>query len=375
VSIITRVNTLAYISMAEKLRERVDRIDYAQLHKSGKRNEVEVSELNENEEVDQEVGLGLVVSVSQDEEEMWLEKVEQSRKEWEEKQKKDRIQQLKKEYDELQMNIKRKEVSSKSPESDEMENMRKKLMNIDNFLEDPDEDEDMVVAHADVPEKIVSFTGKNRLRSGLQIKAADIVRSPQLWPHLALHEELVDRQISYQELDMRLFVSGELEIISSNEISETERKSRLSLLKKINDLSGTYEFNLLSSIYAVIVRKIENGLAKWGDDFSQVINWMATKNARTNNLMSNSFVSKKTSYMYNKNSNFNKNRYNRSYKGNQTFWCRDYNRTGCSLPDGHTGNFKGENVNFSHICAACYNRDKTKVSHPESSPVCPHSEA
>ena len=52
------------------------------------------------------------------------------------------------------------------------------------------------------------------LRSGMEAKATDVVACPQFWPHVHLQLENTGRAYSFQELDLRLLVAGELEIIS-----------------------------------------------------------------------------------------------------------------------------------------------------------------
>lgn len=68
--------------------------------------------------------------------------------------------------------------------------------------------------------------------SGINAKASDKVRHPQKWPHAHLQYEHVNKQVKYDELDFKLFIAGELEIISEDGISSTERQGRLQLLKK-----------------------------------------------------------------------------------------------------------------------------------------------
>ena len=70
-------------------------------------------------------------------------------------------------------------------------------------------------------------------KSGINAKASDRVKHPQKWPHSHLQFEFVNKQVKYDELDFKLFVAGELEIISDPELSSSERLGRLTLLKKL----------------------------------------------------------------------------------------------------------------------------------------------
>lgn len=75
--------------------------------------------------------------------------------------------------------------------------------------------------------------GKKKIKSGIQSKSSDKVKNQLLWPHSALQYEYVNESTSFNNLDIKLFTAGELEIITSGEISEVERNGRLNLLKKI----------------------------------------------------------------------------------------------------------------------------------------------
>ena len=65
-------------------------------------------------------------------------------------------------------------------------------------------------------------------------------RTPQLCPQEYLCLEQVRDPIKYDDLDLRLFVSRELNIIDRDDISQTEWRGRLELLKHILYLAGYY---------------------------------------------------------------------------------------------------------------------------------------
>ena len=76
-------------------------------------------------------------------------------------------------------------------------------------------------------------------KSGITSKAWDKVEEPQLRPHVALLGEGVNgHQPSFSELDFRLFIAGELEIVTSVKTSEAEKIGRLHLLKQLAYLCG-----------------------------------------------------------------------------------------------------------------------------------------
>ena len=108
---------------------------------------------------------------------------------------------------------------------------------------------------------------------------------PQKWPHAHLQYEYVNRHLKYDELDFKLFVVGELEILSGENLPKAERKGRLSLLKKIIYYSGTYEFKGLKAFYAAWLREIELGKRSWSDDPHQLEGAILTKYPRIINLL------------------------------------------------------------------------------------------
>jgi hypothetical protein len=67
-----------------------------------------------------------------------------------------------------------------------------------------------------------------------------------------------------------LFVAGELETISSSSIDNSERVARIALLKKLMYLCSSYDFVVVKSLYAALVREIELGHIEWGDSFQYV---------------------------------------------------------------------------------------------------------
>ena len=52
--------------------------------------------------------------------------------------------------------------------------------------------------------------------------ATDHVVNPQIWPQTNLQYEYVSKGVTFQQLDFKLFVAGELEIISSKNIGDKE---------------------------------------------------------------------------------------------------------------------------------------------------------
>jgi hypothetical protein len=68
------------------------------------------------------------------------------------------------------------------------------------------------------------------------------VAKKQLWPQSKLQYEYAGSKMSFEDLEFNFFVTGELEIISDNKISDKEKKGRIKLLKKISYFYALYEW-------------------------------------------------------------------------------------------------------------------------------------
>ncbi len=199
---------------------------------------------------------------------------------------------------------------------------------------------------------------KRKIKSGIQSKSSDKVKNQLLWPHSALQYEYVNESTSFKSLDIKLFTAGELEIITSHGISETEKSGRLNLLKKITYYSNIYAWKGLLAFYAAWLRKIELGQKSWKDDPTCI----------EVPVLSPYILSKSESSSGGKTfkSDFTK-------KEESIWFCTLYNRNRCtSKSTPHQINFKGQYKTVFHICAVCWKKDNKKLNHPECSNTCPN---
>ena len=220
-------------------------------------------------------------------------------------------------------------------------------------------DSDSYFDSTDESEKVKYKSKKNKSkskkhRSGINAKAADRVKFPQKWPQAFLHH--VSKQVKFEQLDFKLLIAGELEIISEEDLTKSELEGRLSLLKKIVYYSSTYEFEGLKKFYASWVRETEVGRKKWSDDPSS---WESA------------FLSK---YIIKSNKQFTPGRKEKVSNNDERVWfCSAYQRNKCAHKSNHMLVIKGKMRLASHICASCWQKDKKKLEHPESSSCCPHA--
>ena len=202
--------------------------------------------------------------------------------------------------------------------------------------------------------------GKSRLRSGMVAKNSDDVKFPQLWPQKGLKKQFVTSKPKFKDLDFRLFVAGELEIISRVGIRSTERKGRLRLLKEICYHQNSYEWEALRDCYASVVKNIELGISDWSEDLFKDCYMMLApfvrKPFQKKGKFKNDFSSTKS-----------------DGKMEKVWFCKDYNRNRCSHSESHKHLFQGRSIFAHHICAVCWLKDKVKLQHPECSSACPHA--
>ena len=86
---------------------------------------------------------------------------------------------------------------------------------------------------------------------------------PQLCPQEFLRLEHVRDPIKFDDLDLRLFTAGELNIIDRHDIPLVEKRGRTDLLKNILYLAGYYEWRGILQFYATIINQIELGIKGW----------------------------------------------------------------------------------------------------------------
>ena len=67
----------------------------------------------------------------------------------------------------------------------------------------------------------------SKTKSGIKAKSSDKVKAPQKWPHAHLQYEFVNKKMKFDDLDYRLFIAGELEIISESRQNKCVEENHL----------------------------------------------------------------------------------------------------------------------------------------------------
>ena len=202
--------------------------------------------------------------------------------------------------------------------------------------------------------------GKSK-KSGIFDHPPDQVKFKQAWPQSILQFEYAGSKIEFDQLEFNLFVAGELEIVTSPNVGQIEKKGRLNLLKKIAYYTETYEWEGIKKLYTHIIRQIENGVRTWADDFGNMELPLLIRYVKPES----SAISAKLKE--------NPSGYKVGKRGNEiSYFCPFYQKNKCSFNSSHTGKFKGVSRYLLHICATCLRQEGKKLAHPECSSACVH---
>ena len=186
------------------------------------------------------------------------------------------------------------------------------------------------------------------------------------WPHEFLgarYNNYGKSDTKYKQLDMRMLVAGEINIICNGGVSESERNARLKLLGDVVYSSAYYQWGAILKLHAAILSEVAAGHMNWGDDY-----------ARLEQQMLMPFPISKPKEKKSEKSGTQKQRDSRANAEERVVYCSDYQQRNCQHADNHQGQFFGQSVTLQHICANCWKVAKVKANHPGASTDCPNHE-
>lgn len=193
-----------------------------------------------------------------------------------------------------------------------------------------------------------------------------------IWPHEALGPKYFNynmNKIKYKDLDSRLLIAGELNIIRSGKISAKESACRLKILSDIVFNMGNFEWGDILRLHAAMLTEIENGDMQWDSDFSLLDRQIL----RPRPIMRFENKSKKSRSVVTEVSN-NNGTSSIGNNSNEVIYCNRYQKGLCEYTDTkHQGKYFGRNVVLEHICAKCWEHKQVKSHHPKSSSECQFS--
>ena len=193
---------------------------------------------------------------------------------------------------------------------------------------------------------------KGKFRSGRHDKPSDTkLVSNEWYAHTALDKTLGgEREFNY--LSFNLLVTGELEIISSKQISKKEIYSQLELLKQLAYKHEVMNLGEILSQYASFVSKVEKGKFRWGSkrDLSTFEQQLMYAISMDRSCIDGSGATKVQRI--------------KNVKDDKKKYCLDYNKGVCRLQAPHKGFLNGTTVIKHHLCKKCLIEEGVERAHP-----------
>ena len=146
-------------------------------------------------------------------------------------------------------------------------------------------------------------------------------------------------EVKFRQLDLRLLVAGELNIVCQGGVSEMEKEARLRLLGDIVFYSAHYQWP------ALLKSEVEKGAPGWGYDYSRLEQQMLMPFPMAKNK-----GERKVERVNRPASAANGG----GKPDERVVYCGEFQNGSCTLQDNHGGKFFGQSVVFQHICATCW---------------------
>lgn len=208
---------------------------------------------------------------------------------------------------------------------------------------------------------LVKVKGSKKLKSGMEAKSVDGVKLQLVWPHSQLQYQFINRSYTYKELNLPLFVAGELEVLTSPNIDHDEFLSRLELLKILAYESNLYPIKAILEWHASFLHRVETGRAGW-DQNPYAVGQAILCRYKPEDKSFKSKVGKPGA---------SSSGGSKAPSKPNLLFCSAYNRNKCTKQSPHEAVIKGKNVTVNHFCAACLLKKSNQVQHPECSEDCP----
>lgn len=137
-------------------------------------------------------------------------------------------------------------------------------------------------------------------------------------------------------------------------------------------LNSSYDFLVIKSLYAAVLREIELGHSTWGDDFQYVESTVLARH--TVKTKSKFFEPSQTQFRPKPSYELPQENDSTGREDTRIWFCSKYQRNKCTFKGAHMVNIKGGKTRYAkHVCATCWNTDKKELAHPECSNICPHT--
>ena len=206
---------------------------------------------------------------------------------------------------------------------------------------------------------------QTRVRSGMLDKSTMNVLHKEVWPQRNLGEDWAEDEVDFKHIRFEHLVAGETRTIEL--ATEPDQiLGRLRLLRRISYLKlRGYEWSLLRKMYAAIVCSIETGENNWASNFDRFETMLYRKTMLEAKPKADRAAWEPRSQ-------------GGSSNPNKKWYCRDWNREGCTKSAPHPAWFgsgpTAEKRSVLHVCAACLLKDRVARDHPEGHQSCPQQD-
>ena len=208
-------------------------------------------------------------------------------------------------------------------------------------------------------------------KSGIHETNKMYVKKRQKFPQAALRPEFLARKSSptFEELQLPLFVAGELEIILHKLETILQKGSaskeviaRLHMLRKTAYRADYLDWTVLRSTHEAILRNIENGFAAWDSNFEAV---------------EKQVLERSTSYKFSPTTGGTKYAEDKTRNKKERKWyCGAFNKGECEFTGAkHRQELLGKERTVHHICSSCMAEDSREASHSALADECPHKDS
>ena len=195
---------------------------------------------------------------------------------------------------------------------------------------------------------------KQRTRSSKVTNEVRHIDERELWPQEGLrYSAEVDESyyLSYENLDLSLFVAGYTNNLSKSAASVHEHK--LKHLEMLMYFSRRYKWRACLEYNAAVLLAIDKGMKDWGDSFTD-LEYFLTRDTATQAEVSNQSGAS-TSESDDSSVHFSHN----------IWYCNRFNKGKCSMGNSHSQYFfkSGITRTVEHICANCLSLDGSREAH------------
>ena len=210
-----------------------------------------------------------------------------------------------------------------------------------------------------------------RVKSGLRETESDTVVKHVKCPQAYLGMKYSSVPLKFDQLDLRLFIAGELNIICEhNGYMSPEHKGRLNLLQDIVYAAGHYQWPAVLNYYGQVIHELEAGVRQWGDPRAELRSQVLAPFVK-HSTPSAGFSSGNKGSTRSRGSGRRDDKSPARRELPSMMYCYDFNHSTCSSSSPHVANIRGKPYAVHHICAKCITESKVQAAHPQSDASCP----